>query len=49
MSVPVLNRPFSQSYIVTVTLLVECQQDSGTVYIFPFIIEDMAVTGLRHH
>jgi hypothetical protein len=37
--------------IVTVTLLVEHQQDSGAVYryIFPFTGEDMAVTRLRHH
>jgi len=31
--------------IVTVTLLVECQQDSGAVYIFPFTGEDMASPG----
>jgi hypothetical protein len=36
--------------IVTVTLLVEYQRDSGAVYIiFPFTGEDMAVTGLRLH
>jgi hypothetical protein len=35
--------------IVTVTLRVECPQDSGAVYIFPFTGEDMAVTGLRRH
>jgi hypothetical protein len=35
--------------IVTVALFVECQQDSGAVFIFPFTGEDMAVTGLRRH
>jgi hypothetical protein len=36
--------------VVTVALLVECQQDSGAAYIiFPFTGEDMAVTGLRRH
>ena len=35
--------------IVTVALLVECQQDSGAVNIFPFTSKDMAVIGLRRH
>jgi hypothetical protein len=35
--------------IVTVTLLVEYQRDSGAVYILPFTGQDMAVTGLRLH
>ena len=35
--------------IMTISLLVECQQDYGTVGIFPFTGEDMAVTGLRLH
>jgi hypothetical protein len=35
--------------IVTIALFVERQQDSGSVYIFPFTGEDMAVTGLRHN
>jgi hypothetical protein len=34
---------------VTVALLVECQQNSGAVYIFPLTGEDMAVTGLSRH
>jgi hypothetical protein len=35
--------------IVTVTLLVEYQRESGAVYIVPFTGEDTAVTGLRLH
>ena len=35
--------------IVTVTLLIQCQPIDGTIYIFSFTGEDMAVTGLRRH
>jgi hypothetical protein len=35
--------------IVTVALLIECQQYRGAIYILPFTSEDMAVTGLRRH
>ena len=35
--------------IVTVTLLIQCQPIDGTIYIFSFTGEDMAVTGLQRH